>query len=295
MDEFRAGRFVIAAAPHDATLARSLLTSALASDTFPWLPRPADTVLVQIAPNRRAFEQLVGATAPEYGSAIAFPLERRIVMQGRSAGSDAGDPRQVLRHELAHLALTEALGALPQRWFQEGYASLAAGEWGREQLLATSVALVWRGVPSLDELEASFGGGAARAASAYALAWRAVAELAALDPERGLTLFFGYWKSQGSFGIAVRDAFGMTEGQFEQQWQHRTRRRYGALALFADFSVAVVALLVMLLPLYLARRRRNRLRLRSMAQAEAQAEQRERESAVEALLASLGPRRGPAD
>ena len=66
-------------------------------------------------------------------------------MQGRSSGSDAGDPREVLRHEVAHLALHEFLGEAPPRWFDEGYASFAAREWTREDALATNLALAIRG------------------------------------------------------------------------------------------------------------------------------------------------------
>lgn len=295
MESRTAGRFTVLAAPHDATLARSLLEQAARRDSFPWLPRPRAAVLVQVAPNRDAFEELVGPHAPEYGSAIAFPYERRIVMQGSRAGSDAGDPTQVLRHELAHLALAEAMGDLPPRWFDEGYASYVAGEWGREEVLATNVSLVWRGVPTLDQLEASFSGGAGRAAAAYALAHRAIAEMAALDPERGLTLFFRHWSETGSMESALRRAFNITQGGFEEHWQSRTRRRYGALALFADFTLAVSIFLVLLLPLYVSRRRRNRERLAVMARAEATAERQERESAIEALLAGVSDPRGPPD
>ena len=63
--------------------------------------------------------------------------------------SDAGDPREVLRHELAHLALHEYLGDLPPRWFDEGYASYAAREWSREDALSANVALAIRGTPTL--------------------------------------------------------------------------------------------------------------------------------------------------
>lgn len=294
LQRYEAGRFVITAAPHDETLARSLLREAVARDSFPWLPRPRERLFIQVAPDRRAFEELIGPHAPEYGSAIAIPSERRIVMQGSRAGSDAGDPIQVLRHELAHLALHEYLGDLPPRWFDEGYASLVAGEWGREEVLATNVSLIWRGVPTFEELEQSFYGGAGRASAAYALAHRAVVELAALDRDRGLTLFFRYWRDLGSMAPAIRRAFLMTEGEFEQFWQQRTKRRYGALALFADVTVAVSILMVLLLPLYVSRRRRNRERLASMAKAEARAEQQERESAIEALLRSVTPA-GPDD
>lgn len=284
------GRFTVAAAAHDMVLARSLLASAVARDSFPWLPRPSARVLIVIAPDRDRFAELVGPHAPEYGAAIAVPAEQRIVMQGSRAGSDAGDPIQVLRHELAHLALYEAMGDSPPRWFDEGYASVAAGEWGREEVIATNLALAWRGVPSLDALDEAFGGGAGRAAGAYALAHRAVVELAALDPQRGLGLFFQYWKrEQGDLDAAVRSAFGVTLGEYESRWKQRTRRRYGAIALFADFTVGAVVFVVVLVPFYLARKRRNRERLARMAAAEQAAEARERASALEALLRSVGP------
>jgi hypothetical protein len=289
LERFDGGRFTVAAASRDAPLARSLLAAATSRDTFPWLPRPTARVLIVIAPDRQRFAELVGPHAPEYGAAIAVPAEQRIVMQGSRAGSDAGDPIQVLRHELAHLALHEAMGALPPRWFDEGYASYVAGEWGREEVLATNLALAWRGVPSLEALDQAFEGGASQAAGAYALAQRAVVELAALDPERGLTLFFSYWRESGDLDPAIRRAFQLTQGDFEARWRQRTRRRYGALALFADLSVGAVVLVMVLVPLHIARKKRNRERLERLRVAESAAERMERESAVEALLRSVGP------
>lgn len=289
MERFDGGRFTVAAASRDAALARSLLAAAQSRDTFPWLPRPTARVLVIVAPDRQRFAELVGPYAPEYGAAIAMPAEQRIVMQGSRAGSDAGNPLQVLRHELAHLALHEAMGDLPPRWFDEGYASYAAGEWGREEVLATNLALALRGAPSLEALDRAFSGGSASAAGAYALAHRAIVEMAAMDPERGLSLLFSYWRQSGELDPAIRRAYQVTLGDFETRWRQRTRRRYGALALFADLTVGAVVLVLVLVPLHLARRKRNRERLERLRAAESAAERRERESAVEALLRSVSP------
>jgi hypothetical protein len=289
LQRYDEGRFTVGAAPHDAVLARSLLSSAVARDSFPWLRRPTARVLILIAPDRRRFAELIGPHAPEYGAAIAIPSEQRIVMQGSRAGSDAGDPLVVLRHELAHLALHEAMGDIPPRWFDEGYASYAAGEWGREEVITTNVALAWKGVPSLAALDSAFYGGAARASGAYALAHRAVVELAALDRERGLTLFFRYWRDSRDFDIAVRRAFTLTQAQFEERWRRLTRRRYGALAIFADFTIASVILLFLLVPLYISRRKRNKERLAVMSAVEAENEAKERADAIETLLKSVSP------
>ena len=279
--------------PSDATLARSLLTRALASDTFPGLPRPRAAVTIALAPDDARFREWTGSGFPEWGAAAAFPSMMRIVMHGRRAGSDAGDPVVVLRHELAHLALAEALGDRPPRWFDEGYASYAAGEWGREEVLATSVALLVRGPFTFDALDDAFAGGATRATAAYALAHRAVAELAALDQERGLTLFFARWREGASMDVAVRGAYGITLDAFEDRWRSRTRRRYGGLALVADLTLVGGLIGAVVLPVYLARRKRERKRLETLRNNEAAQDQRARESALDALLGKSAEVRDP--
>lgn len=287
------GRFHVQAEARDERLARSLVVAALANDTFPGLPRPRSPVTITIAANAAAFRELVGPSAPEWGAAIAFPDAQRIVMQGSAAGSDAGDPRVVLRHELAHLALHEAMGALPPRWFDEGYASVSAGEWSREQTLETSLGLVWRTLPSRDSLEAGFVAGAARAEWSYAIAHRVVAELQALDDQNGLKNFFVEWKASGSFEIAVRRAFGMTGLQFDERWHSHVRRQYGALAFVANVSLVGGIFGLLLGPLFWMRRRRDRRRLEAMRTADAVQEAALRASALEALLAAPGPEAPP--
>lgn len=244
-------------------------------------------MLIAIAPDSRRFREWTGAGAPDWGAAIAIPDEHRIVMQGSGAGSGAGDPRSVLRHELAHLALHERLGALPPRWFDEGYAGYSAGEWSRDEVLSANLGLVLHGIPaSLDSLEDGFHGGASRASGAYALAYRAVSDMAALDPQRGLSLFFDYWKQSGSMDVAMRKAFGITKSGFEADWRARTMRRYGALAVLANLSLLFALLAFLLLPLLWVRRRRDARRMTVLRAIEAEHERVARTSALDALLSA---------
>lgn len=278
------GRFTVVANPDNVPLARSLLDYALRSDTFPGLPRPRALVTVSIAADERQFRRLIGPTVPEWGRAVAFPHANRIVMQGRGAGSRAGDPIEVLRHELAHLALHETLGDLTPRWFDEGYASYAAREWSREDALRTNLALVIRGTPTLDQLERWFSGGASRAEAAYALSYRAVAELAELDQQRGLTVLFREWARTEKLDTAIRNAYGLTLAGFERRWRDRTRRRYGGLAVLADVTVGALLVVLAVLPLYVARRRRDRRRMAALVAADEAAERAARESAIATFL-----------
>ncbi len=278
--------------PSENTLARSLLDFAVRTDSCPGLPTPRERVLIAIAPDRQRFRDWAGPGAPEWGSALSFPESHRVVMQGSRAGSDAGDPRETLRHELAHLALHEYLDDLPPRWFDEGYASFAAREWSRNDVLATNFALALRGTPSFDELETEFQGPTTGVQSAYALAYQAVLDLDALGGPRGLALFFDDWKRTGRMDTAMRATFGITLGEFEHRWQSNTRRRYGGLALFGDLALAGLVLLLVILPLYLVRRQRDRRRMAALRAADEAADRAARANAIDELL---GETRGPVD
>jgi hypothetical protein len=105
-------------------------------------------------------------------------------------------------------------------------------------------ALAWRGPPTFDELDAQFSAGSTTAQNAYALAYRALVELAALDTARGLAPFFTAWKKEGSLDRAIRATYGITLSGFEQRWRQRTRRRYGALGIVGNVTLA--GLIVML-------------------------------------------------
>jgi hypothetical protein len=284
------GRFTAVAFGADTVLAKALLDRAMATDTFPGLPRPVAHVLIEIAPDQATFRQWVGPGAPEWGAGIAIPDENRIVLQGRGAPSSAGDPTVVLRHELAHLALHEYLGDRAPRWFDEGYAGLAAGEGGREEALAANVALALRGVPTLAQVDSGLTGTLGNAEVSYALAYRAVADLAEMDRRRGLSLFFTYWRAGGSLDQAVRRAYGEPLETFESSWRAQVRRRYGGLALVSDLSLATLVLLVLLAPLYVIRRRRDRARLAVLRAADEAAERQARLDAIHALLESLPPK-----
>lgn len=278
------GRFTVVAYPSDEKLARNVLRAAQAGDSFPGLPVPSARVLIAVAPNAKAFREWAGPAAPEWGAAVAFPALQRVIMQGSRAGSGAGDPLLTLRHELAHLALFEVMGDLPPRWFDEGYASVAAGEWGREEALAASIGLAVRGVPTLEELELLFYRGAGDAEMAYALAHRAVLDLMTRGGDAGLRPFFEYWKTTGSFEVALRQAYGITSAGFEKLWQAQTRRRYGALALVANLSLVVGVFAFVLGPFVWHRRRRDRERLEALRAADAAQDEARRLSALEAIL-----------
>ena len=288
------GRFTVIHYPSDAPLAAAALNAAVTRDSFPFLPRSTTRVVIMIAPDAATFREWAGRADFPWAAALAFVEQRRVVMQGRSANSDAGSPLQVLRHELAHIALHDHLGDLTPRWFAEGYASYAAGEERTDNFLAANAALVFRSMPtlsSLDTLLASRRGTDARAG--YALALRAVADLAAVDRARGLEPLFAAWKERGTFDLAMRRAYAQTSDDFERDWRRRTRWQFAFLAVAVNSAMGGLLLVAMLVPLYRSRRRRQQQRLAEMRRREAITEQAMRSVALDALLQSIGPAEAP--
>jgi hypothetical protein len=148
---------------------------------------------------------------------------------------------------------------------------------------------VWRTLPTLAQLEDGFLHGGTEASWSYAMAHRAVSELAQLGGPAGLTHFFAYWRNSGSFERAVRSAFGMTGEGFDRHWRQQTRRRYGALSLVTDLSLAVGLCSLLAIPVYVSKRRRDRAKLEAMRAVDAAQEREAAASALQAMLEASAP------
>ena len=284
------GRYTVIHYASDASLAAAALRAAIARDTFPWLPRATTHIVIMIAPDAAVFREWAGHASLPWSAALAFVEQHRVVMQGHTAAADAGEPLQVLRHELAHVALYDYLGPLPPRWFDEGYASFAAGEERSTGFLSTNAALVFRGMPSLPALDTMFASPRATdARAAYALSLRAVSDLAAIDQERGLGPFFSAWRERRSFDLATRRAFALTAADFESGWQQRTRWNFAFLSVAADSAIGTLLLLALLAPAWQSRRARQRARLDELRRREAITERSAQSDALDALMRDIGP------
>jgi hypothetical protein len=193
-----------------------------------------------VVPDAHLLDSLTAGRAPPWGAAIAVPGARTILLR-----ADEGDLVRTLRHELAHLALHEAVAVRVPLWFDEGYAAWAAGEWDRLGTLELNLTVVRGAVPTLTGLDGALRGSASSADAAYALAVSAVAELARRNPTGTLTPLLRRLESGEDFDAAVLATTGLAVGRFEQEWQRTIRRRYTlGNWLIAGGGWLIVALLV---------------------------------------------------
>lgn len=225
---------------------------------------PADTpgrAEIVLAPSEAAFQQAVGSRVPEWGAAVAIPSEDRIVLPGFGSGRGPWNDPRTLRHEWAHLGLHGYLDGLRvPRWMSEGYAEWASGGWAWSEGWRLRFALAAPG-SSLDSLALSWPRGRTEARSAYLLAGSAVEYLAASTSDRGLEIFFDRWKETGRFEASFRETFGLTTGQFEEDWKKYVKSRYGWLFVLSHSAIFWLILTLGSVLLWRIRRHRNRLKM----------------------------------
>jgi hypothetical protein len=159
--------------------------------------------------------------APSWGAAVALPGARIVLLR-----ADIDDIYATLRHELAHLALHEAVSVRVPLWFDEGYAAWAGGEWERLGVLELNLAVVRGAVPDLRGLDGALRGSATTADAAYALAVSAVTELARRNPSGSITPLLQRLSAGNDFEASVLETTGLTVSRFERLWQRRVRQRY---------------------------------------------------------------------
>ena len=209
-------------------------------------PGPLRLILV---PDARRMDSLSSGRAPTWGAAIALPGSRTILLR-----ADLDDLYRTLRHELAHLALHEAVSVRVPLWFDEGYAAWAAGEWDRLGTLELNLAVVRGAVPDLRALDGALRGSASTADVSYALAVSAVTELARRNPSHSLGPLLKQLASGSDFDASVLRTTGLTVAQFDTEWRRTLRQRYSlATWLVAGGGWGIIFLISWLL----VRRRRQ--------------------------------------
>jgi hypothetical protein len=249
------GQVTAVAWPAQLDLAANLARRA--NDTTEWpglgrrVPGPLRLIVV---PDARRLDSLTGGRAPAWGAAVALPGARVVLLR-----ADQGDIYATLRHELAHLALHQAVPVRVPLWFDEGYAAWAAGEWARLGALELNLAVVRGAVPDLRALDGALRGSATTADAAYALAVSAVTELARRTPTRSIQPLLQRLGAGHDFEASVLETTGLTLSQFERSWQRSVRRRYSfATWLLAGGGWGAIALVAWALVRFRRRADRGR-------------------------------------
>lgn len=219
-------------------------------------------VTIVLAPSPKEFNEAAGGGVPDWSAGVAVPSRRLIVLPDyRTPSSALSDPAVVLRHEIAHLALAEYLPGTIPRWFTEGYATWVSGEWDEGSGWQIRLAFMLGKAPPLDSLRLGWPRGASRARLAYLLSASAVRFLATRGGPEAFPALLRAWRREQALDPALRSVYGITLGQFEQEWVRMVRRRYGWLLALSQVTVFWGLLTFLLLAMSIPRFRRKRAQL----------------------------------
>ncbi len=265
-EETRVGALTFVYWPGQQRAAAALARTVEPIPPMPGLPSDILTrgeIIVYVAPNRAVFDSLAPGV-PDWSGGITFPEGERIVLPTFAPRAGGLPLPVVLRHELAHVALSRYLGSGVPHWFHEGYAQLASGSWGARNAWTLRLNIAVGRTPSLESLSLDFRTGRIAADQAYMLSYTAVEYLQRLGGARGFARLLQAWKEAGDLDLAIRRTYGLTLGQFERMWRRDVARRFGWLLVLAQTAVYWTLLTIILLVMGYWKRRRDKRKLAAL-------------------------------
>jgi hypothetical protein len=196
-----------------------------------WLGQPVlSEVRVAIArtPGEMATLAPPNAPYPDYAAGVAYPEIGLVLLTVKPVHPGSNhDLSEVFRHELAHVALEDAVSgrAIP-RWFNEGFAVLASGETSYVRLQTLWTATVADNLLTLGQLERTFPADENEANIAYAQAADIVRFLVRREEEHRFRGLVSRLRDGESMDSALLNSYGEETATLESEWREEVAKRY---------------------------------------------------------------------
>jgi hypothetical protein len=224
-----------------------------------------DHVEVRIA---RTYDEMVSLAPPElpppaYASGVAYPaLKLVLITLTAPVGSEPTDLDETFRHELAHVALDDAVLAhhVP-RWFSEGLAIHESGEaaWLRSRTLWD--ATLSRTVLPLADLDRSFPDEHYEVSIAYAESADFVRFLLRDDDRTRFASLVDRVRRGTAFDRAIADAYTTDMRKLEFQWREEIAKRYSFLPVLTGGSLLWVLVITIAAVGWVRKKKRDKATL----------------------------------
>ena len=242
--------------------------------------------LVRVARDPEQMAELApeGAPPPQYAAGVAYPSAHLALAALQAPRTwEAPDLGEILRHELGHLALYDAVGGhhVP-RWFDEGLAIHESGElpWARRMALAE--ASLGRRLLPLADLDRGFPSDHYEVNVAYAESADFVSFLLRDVDRARFGSLVERVRGGTSFERALEDAYGTDVRKLEYEWREGLSRRFSIVPALTGGGALWGFTVVLAAAAWMKRRKRAREKLARWAQEEA---------AMEAALVTVASER----
>ncbi len=194
---------------------------------------PSVWVIVARTPGEMASLAPDGYPPPKYASGVAYSSIGLVLLTiDPVAPGQLHSLEEVFRHELAHVAVYDALGgAHVPRWFNEGFAIHVSGESSMARLQTLWTATVADQLIPLSAIDYNFPADSDRASVAYAQSSDIVRYLLRNQESERFRSFVDRMNPRGEraaqpFEVALREAYGADLKQLEHEWKADAARRY---------------------------------------------------------------------
>lgn len=196
-----------------------------------WVGQPVLSevrVVVARTPGEMATLAPPNAPYPDYAAGVAYPEIGLVLLTVKPVHNNAQqDLAEVFRHELAHVALEDAVAGRPiPRWFNEGFAVMASGETSFVRM-STLVNATFSGrLLSLPQLERTFPANEDDAGIAYAEAADVVRFLVRRQELHRFRGLVSRLRDGETMDGALLNSYGEETATLESEWRDDVTRRY---------------------------------------------------------------------
>ncbi|MCC6902386.1 MAG: hypothetical protein IT377_25670 [Polyangiaceae bacterium] len=169
-----------------------------------------------------------GAPFPRYAAGVAYSDIGYVLLTIHPVEVNARhDLGEVFRHELAHVALHDAVGGRPvPRWFNEGVAVFVSGEGSVTRLQTLWMATVANELLPLGRLEKTFPTDALGVSVAYAQAADIVRYLVRREDQQRFIALLERVRTGSEFERALNESYGVDLATLEFEWRQDVSKRY---------------------------------------------------------------------
>jgi hypothetical protein len=232
------------------------------------------SVTVRVARTPEQMSELApeGAPPPAYAAGVAYPSLHVVLLALQAPQTwDAPDLLELLRHELTHVALTDAVGGhhVP-RWFDEGLAIHESGEvpWVRTKTLWD--ATLGKHLLPLSYLDRGFPVDGYEVNEAYAESADFVRFLMRDTDRARFGALLQRIRAGVPFDRTLEDSYGEDVRKLEFEWREELGRRFGVLPIVTGGGLLWVLIAGLAGAAWLKKRRRARAKLAEWAREEAE-------------------------
>ncbi len=238
---------------HDADAVKEELTTALGQNVL-------SRVSVRIAPTVADMARLAPADAPppEYASGVAYHgLHLVLLSMLAPRGGEAVDLDEVFRHELAHVALEDAVqGKHVPVWFNEGLAIKLSGEKYPARMQTLWSATLSGTLLPLSDIDRSFPRDNFEVSIAYAQSADFMRFLMRKSDRLRFVAMIDRVREGQAFDRAIAEAYGADLRRLELEWRGELERRFSVIPMLTGGGLIWVLVVGALVLAYVRRRRR---------------------------------------